>query len=215
MREFIRKKLRKLFYWTMKTTYTFATCGDNVKLGRFFYVNAPHKLYLGNHIYIGPHATLNSIGGIKIQNGTCIGPYLHIYSADHRYFDGQALPYDQDELLKPVEIGENVWIGGDVIILPGVTIGEGAVVGAGSLVTKDVPPGHIVAGHPARTIKQRDQQHYTSLKSHQRIFRKMIHEKTMPDDIAPGIFQRKEIGSLPSHWQHDARPEDRLRKYSA
>lgn len=215
MKEFIQKKFQKILKWTMKTTYTFATCGDNVKLGRYFYTNSPDKLYLGNHIYIGNHAALYSQGGIRIQDGTCIGPYLHIYSADHRYFDGQALPYDQDELLKPVEIGENVWIGGDVIILPGVTIGEGAVVGAGSLVTKDVPPGHIVAGHPARTIKQRDKQHYTSLQSQQRIFRKMIYEKTIPDDIAPGIFQRKEIGSVPSHWQNEARAEDLLRRYSA
>ncbi|MCV5222527.1 maltose O-acetyltransferase, partial [Escherichia coli] len=56
----------------------------------------------------------------------------------------------------PVKIGNNVWIGGGAIILPGVTIGDEAVVGAGSVITKDVAPGDRVAGNPARSIKPKN-----------------------------------------------------------
>ena len=55
---------------------------------------------------------------------------------------------------KPIDIGEDCWFGGNVIVLPGVTIGRGVTVGAGSVVTKDVPAFHVVAGNPARIIKK-------------------------------------------------------------
>ena len=71
---------------------------------------------------------------------------------------------------KPVNIGENVWIGSRVTILPGVNIGEGAVVGAGSVVTGNVPKGAVVGGNPAKVIKYRNLELYDKLKQEGRIY---------------------------------------------
>jgi acetyltransferase-like isoleucine patch superfamily enzyme len=61
---------------------------------------------------------------------------------------------DHDGMARPVRIGDNVWIGFDAVILPGVTIGQGSIVGARSVVAEDVPPFTVAAGNPARVIKQ-------------------------------------------------------------
>ena len=58
------------------------------------------------------------------------------------------------ELGKPITVGEDCWIGGNVVILPGVKIGTGATIGAGSVVTRDVPPFHVVAGNPAKVLRR-------------------------------------------------------------
>jgi len=58
------------------------------------------------------------------------------------------------ELGKEVYIGEDCWLGGNVIILPGVTVGRGSTIGAGSVVTKDIPPFHVAAGNPARILRK-------------------------------------------------------------
>ena len=79
-----------------------------------------------------------------------LGPHVQIYCADHHRdpkLRGQLI-----ERALPVNIGQDVWIGGGAIILPGVTIGDGAIVGAGSVVTKDVAPGVTVVGNPARVV---------------------------------------------------------------
>ena len=80
------------------------------------------------------------------------------------------MPYDHIYIVKDVTIGENVWIGADVSIMPGATIGEGAVVAACSCVTKDVPPMAVVGGNPAKVIKYRDEEKYNVLKSEGRIY---------------------------------------------
>ena len=83
------------------------------------------------------------------------GPGVQIYTAAHEL---EAELRDQGwEVTKPVSIGNSVWIGGSAILLPGVTIGEKAVVGAGAVVTRDVPPSVVVAGNPARIIREIEQ----------------------------------------------------------
>ena len=79
-----------------------------------------------------------------------LGPNVQIYCADHH--KDPALRQQNLERAMPVTIGENVWIGGAAIILPGITIGENAIIGAGSVVTKDVPAGVTVVGNPARPV---------------------------------------------------------------
>ena len=83
------------------------------------------------------------------------------------------LPYDSIYNVKDVSIGENVWIGADVSIMPGVTIGEGAVIAACTCVTKDVPPLAIVGGNPFKVIKYRDRDQYYTLKDKGMIYLKM------------------------------------------
>jgi len=88
-----------------------------------------------------------------------IGPDVVVLSASHK-FDRTDIPMCQQggEPLRPVYIGDDVWIGTRAIILPGRKIGKGAIIGAGAVVTKDVPEYAIVGGNPARVIRYRNQQ---------------------------------------------------------
>lgn len=93
------------------------------------------------------------------------------------------LPYDAIYEVKDVHIGENVWIGADVSIMPGVTIGEGAVVAACACVTKDVPVCAVVGGNPARVLKYRDRERYESLKASDSIYLKLKQQgETLLDE---------------------------------
>ena len=85
-----------------------------------------------------------------------IGPSVQLYTAAH---DIQAEARNQGwEVAKPIDIADNVWIGGSAILLPGVKVGINSVVGAGAVVTRDVPPNTIVAGNPARVIREIEQE---------------------------------------------------------
>lgn len=99
---------------------------------------------------------------------------LKIQTQNHNYnsLDLESIPYDSRNFLKKVVIEENVWIGMDVKICPGVTIGEGSVIGMGSVVTKDVPKYAIVGGNPAKILKYRDENQYLELKRKDKIYLK-------------------------------------------
>jgi maltose O-acetyltransferase len=144
---------------------SFAKVGDNVIIHEGCFISHPEKTYLSNDIYIGPRCELFTLGEVHIGNGTVFGQEVLVLSSNHNYDspDLKALPYDDKNVTKPIKIGENVWIGARAIILPGVTIGDGAVIGTGSVVTKDVPKGAIVAGNPAKIIKYRNMEVYERL----------------------------------------------------
>lgn len=110
------------------------TIGDRSQLG--------HNCRIGNYVSIGCDVLM--------------GPDVVIMTSAHAFEDPN-MPINQQGALPihPVNIGDDVWIGTRVIILPGVTIGKGAVIGAGSVVTKNVPPFAVVAGVPAKIIRYR------------------------------------------------------------
>ena len=108
--------------------------GCNTSLGDFVYLNAGCVILDSAQVTIGDH--------------TLIGPKTQILCADHHR--DAAKRREGLERALPVTIGSDVWIGAAALILPGVTIGNGAIVGAGSVVTRDVAPGAIVTGNPAR-----------------------------------------------------------------
>lgn len=115
------------------------------------------KIKLGNNVHIGKRAVIDGSGGVEIGNGVIIAPDVKIYSRTHNFnYNLKAIPFDNVMLCKKVFIDDYVWIGANVIILPGVSIGMGAVIGAGSVVSKDVPKGAVVVGNPAKIIKYRD-----------------------------------------------------------
>jgi acetyltransferase-like isoleucine patch superfamily enzyme len=116
---------------------------------------------------------LSTYAPITIGDGTIFGPRVKIFTGNHRYENETALPYDEVTLAKAVRIAENVWVGADVMILPGVQIGEGAVLAAGSVVTKDVPKGAVVGGNPAKVLKFRDLEQYEALKASGKIYMQM------------------------------------------
>ena len=127
------------------------------------------NLILGENIYIGPEAWFVLRGECRIGKGTIFGPRCKIHTSNHNY-EGEMLPYDHIYNVKGVTIGENVWLGADVAIMPGVTIGEGAVIAACSCVTKDVPPLAVVGGNPAKVIKYRNEESYNRLKAEGKIY---------------------------------------------
>lgn len=127
-------------------------CGKNVNIERG--ADFSSKVELGDNSGIGINAAIS--GKCIIGNDVMMGPQCIVYTVNHKFDDvtttmrGQGF---QEE--RPVYIGDDVWIGGRVIILPGVRIGSHSIVGAGSVVTKDVPEWAIVAGNPATVKKYR------------------------------------------------------------
>lgn len=127
-------------------------CGKNVNIEKGAQFST--EVSLGDNSGIGVNATISSY--VTIGNNVMMGPECLIYTANHT-MQRRDIPMrlQGHEQARPVVIGNDVWIGGRVIILPGVHIGDGAVIGAGSVVTKDVPPYAIVGGNPAKVIKER------------------------------------------------------------
>jgi acetyltransferase-like isoleucine patch superfamily enzyme len=115
----------------------------------------------GVGIDIGPRSSigignyLHGGGGINIGSDCLFGPNVKIISSNHIFSDTHNPIRLQGELGSSIEIADNVWIGAGAIILAGVSIGEGAIVGAGALVTRNVLPGQIVVGNPAKPIRNR------------------------------------------------------------
>lgn len=114
-----------------------------------FYTNFGRFIRLGKRVFINHACSCLDIGGIIIEDDVKIGPRVNLTTENH--------PLNPDErktlLTKPIVIKRNAWIGAGATILPGVTIGENAVVAAGALVSRDVPPNTVVAGVPAKVVK--------------------------------------------------------------
>ncbi len=112
------------------------------------------NIHIGEHFYANYHLTLLDTCPITIGEHCYIGPDVGFYTPVHPL---AARKRDADvELGKPITIGNSIWIGGHVTILPGVTLGDRVVVGAGSVVTKSFPDDVVIAGNPARVIRQLD-----------------------------------------------------------
>jgi maltose O-acetyltransferase len=133
----------------------------------------PENISMGEYVYIGKGAFFDAKGGITIGNNVIIGPKCTIISFNHNYKSDTMLPYDNKEILKPVTIKDNVWIGINVNICPGVTIEEGAVIAMGSLVTKDIPYCAIAGGNPAKVLGYRDTETYEKIKKEGCFYMKM------------------------------------------
>lgn len=121
------------------------------------FIGPSDNYVIGQKVTIGSGSILFACENIKIGDNTMIAVGTIIHTSTHDYESHPMWKYRID---RPVVIGEYVWIGAGSIILPGVSIGDNAVVGAGSVVTANVPEGAIVAGNPARKIKQRPPDYY-------------------------------------------------------
>lgn len=125
--------------------------------GEHLYMNPPIHVDYGKHIYVGENFYCNmeciflDVNTITFGDDVLIGPRVGFYTAGH--------PIDPEvrktglEFGLPITVGNNVWIGGNAIILPGITIGDNAIIGAGSVVTKSVEANTMVAGNPAKVIR--------------------------------------------------------------
>jgi len=114
------------------------------------WVVIPWNLSMGEYSSLGPHVTVYNLGKISIGKNTVISQEAYLCAGTHDYTD-PAMPLIKSQ----ITIGDSVWICAGAFIGPGVTIGDGSVVGARAVVVKDVEPWTVVAGNPARFIKQR------------------------------------------------------------
>jgi maltose O-acetyltransferase len=125
--------------------------GDGAVIRPPFHCDFGYNIRLGPDVFLNFNCVILDVVAVTIGTGTQIGPAVQIYTADHPR--DPAVRKTGAEFGRPVSIGQNVWIGGGAIILPGLTIGDDAVVGAGSVVTHDVPQGATVLGNPAQQKK--------------------------------------------------------------
>ncbi len=125
--------------------------GNEVWLEPPIFFDYGKNTFLGDSFYANTGLVILDCARVTIGNHVMFGPRVQIYTASHPLHPqlrNQGLEY-----AKPVTIGDNVWIGGGSILLPGVTIGENTVVGAGSVVTRDIPPNVIAVGNPCRVLR--------------------------------------------------------------
>ena len=127
------------------------------KAGKDAWINAPfhcdygYNIEVGDNFFANYNLTILDVAKVVIGNNVQIAPNVSIYTAGHPIHpDSRNSGYEYGI---PVAIGDNVWIGWDVVILPGVTIGSNSVIGAGSVVSKDVPEWVAAAGNPCRVIR--------------------------------------------------------------
>jgi maltose O-acetyltransferase len=128
------------------------------KTEKMFYIEPPFRCDYGCNIEIGDHfyANFNLIildcAKVTIGNNVFIGPNVSLYTAGHPIH--AHLRDQQYEWAQEITIGNSVWIGGDVVINPGVKIGNNTVIGSGSVVTKNIPENVFAAGNPCKVIRQ-------------------------------------------------------------
>lgn len=116
-----------------------------------FFCDYGNNIFLGERFYANHNCVILDVAKVTIGDRVMLGPQVQIYTTSH--------PLDAEEresgieYAAEVEIGDDCWIGGGAIILPGVSIGKGSVIGAGSLVTKDIPAGVVAVGNPCVVLK--------------------------------------------------------------
>lgn len=115
-----------------------------------FHTNIGKNIRLGRNVFINHACSFLDLGGITIEDEVMIGPRVNITSENHPVEAAERKTMVPGEVI----IKKNVWIGAAATILPGVTIGENSVVAAGAVVTKNVPPDTLVAGVPAKVVKE-------------------------------------------------------------
>lgn len=128
------------------------------KTGEYVHINAPFHCDYGYNIEVGENFFANynlvilDVGKVRIGDNAQIAPNVSIYTAGHPIHpDSRNSGYEYGI---DVTIGDNVWIGGNVCIMPGVTIGDNVVIGAGSVVTKDLPDNVIAVGNPCKVVRE-------------------------------------------------------------
>ncbi|WP_084077679.1 sugar O-acetyltransferase [Demequina sp. NBRC 110057] len=126
--------------------------GDGAHVNPPLFVDYGTNLHIGARTFINYHLTALDVAAITIGEDCQIGPNVQLLTPTHPVEPGPRR--DKLEAAKPIVIEDNVWLGGGVIVCPGVTIGKDSVVGAGSVVTKDIPPGVVAVGNPARVIRE-------------------------------------------------------------
>lgn len=136
--------------------------GKNLWITPPFFVDYGCNIFFGDNCEVNLNCVFLDSGRITVGNNALIAPGVQIYTAFHPAHPADRFGEPKEDgsfgfcktLTAPVTIGDNVWIGGGAVLLPGVTIGDNVVVGAGSVVTKDIPSDTIACGNPCRAVRE-------------------------------------------------------------
>lgn len=145
------KKFNESDFWSDKSALDelkghFAEAGEDMVLTSPFYCDHGDKSYFGKHFYANTGLTILDENAVIFGDDVFPGPHVSIYTAGHpRSAEVRNL---EQEYARAVKIGDSVWIGAGVTVLPGVAIGNNAVIGAGSVVNREIPDGVVAAGNP-------------------------------------------------------------------
>ncbi len=130
----------------------FGKTGDSFLIEPPFMCDYGYNIEIGSNFYANHNCIILDAAKVVFGDNVMIAPNCDFYTAGH--------PLDAErrdaglEYAYPIKVGNNVWIGGNVVILPGITIGDNTVIGAGSVVTKDIPPGVVAFGNPCRVTRE-------------------------------------------------------------
>ncbi len=135
--------------------------GENVAIDTPFYCDHGNNIFLGDDVIININCTFVDNAEIRIGSRVLIASNVQLYTGSHPVLPTERLVPDWKDkrttffrsFARPIEIEDNVWIGGGSIILPGVTIGENSVIGAGSVVNRSIPANCVAVGNPCRVIR--------------------------------------------------------------
>ena len=129
----------------------FGQVSNQVQIIPPFYCDYGKNIYAGSGLFMNYGCVILDCNTVRIGENVLCAPYVQIYTAYHPI--DPTIRLTGKELASPIEIGNNVWIGGNAIICPGVTIGDNTTIGAGSVVVKNIPANVVAAGNPCRIIR--------------------------------------------------------------
>ena len=141
----------------------FCRIGTNVSVGQPFLCDYGKNICLGNNVSVNMNCTFVDCNRIEIGDNVLIASNVQLYTSTHPVELSNRLTPDWNPesgeyfcrtYALPIRVGSGCWLGGGVIVLPGVTIGDGSVIGAGSVVTKDIPENSLAVGNPCRVIRE-------------------------------------------------------------
>ncbi|MGL4337403.1 MAG: sugar O-acetyltransferase [Turicibacter sp.] len=150
MQEFNRSNFDDIKTQEKTIRELFGSAGKSLNVNQNFYCDLGYNIHVGNNFYSGYNCTILDMAEVRIGDNCMLAPNVSIYTAGHS-LDPQNRT--KSGYGSSVIIGNDVWIGGNSVILPGVEIGDNSVVAGGSVVTKDIPANVVVAGNPAKIIK--------------------------------------------------------------
>jgi maltose O-acetyltransferase len=154
------KRIINRFNRTRATAFTlrqriikklFGQTGDDFLIERPFYCDYGENIRIGHNFYANYGCIFLDVNRITIGDNVFLGPRVCLYTAGHPI--DHLIRNEQYEFGYPITIGDDVWIGGNTVVNPGVTIGSRTVIGSGSIVTKDIPSDVVALGNPCRVIR--------------------------------------------------------------
>ncbi|WET03989.1 sugar O-acetyltransferase [Flavobacterium sp. YJ01] len=135
----------------IKLRSLFGSAGSDLSIKPGFNCDMGFNIHVGNNFLTNYNVTILDMARVEIGDNCMIGPNTGIFAVSHPLTSFDRIT--MQGISKPVKIGNNVWIGGNSVILMGVSIGNNVIIGAGSVVNKDIPDNAVVAGNPAKIVK--------------------------------------------------------------